>query len=143
LESIRRDIDALKQVRAELEAKVADLAGQQQKSQQDLTASRDRSKELEAQLSTEQERTALAQKEIDKRDIRLSELTAQGEKAASDLAAQQKLTKDSQDRVDLLNQQILALREQLQKISAALDLADVKSKEDQAQIADLGKRLNL
>jgi chemotaxis protein MotB len=143
LASLQRDIEALKKVRTDLETKVADLAGQQQKAAQDLTAQRDRSKELEAKLSTAEERTALAQKEIDKRDIRLSELTAEGQKAAEALAAEQKLSKDSQDRVDLLNQQILALREQLQKISAALDLSEAKSKEDQAQIVDLGKRLNL
>src|SRR6185437_13168668 len=103
----------------------------------------DRSTEREARLSTAEERTALAQKEIDKRDIRLSELTAEGQKAAEALAAQEKLSKESQNRVDLLNQQIVQLREQLQKISAALDLADTKSKADQAQIVDLDRRLNL
>src|SRR5580704_9282632 len=47
LESLRRDIEALKKVRSDLEAQVADLAGAQKKSQEDLTAARDRSKELE------------------------------------------------------------------------------------------------
>jgi chemotaxis protein MotB len=143
LESLRRDIEALRKVRSDLEAKVADLVGAQQKSQQDLTTARDRSKELEAKLSSEQERTALAQKEIDKRDIRLNELTAQGQQTEQALATERKLTKESQDRVDLLNQQIVALREQLQKISAALDLSESKSKEQQVQIVDLGRRLNL
>src|SRR6185437_11426355 len=77
LASLNRDIEALKKVRNDLESQVTTLAAAQQKSQQDLTAARDRSKELEAKLSTEQERTALAQKEIDKRDIRLAELTQQ------------------------------------------------------------------
>src|ERR1700724_2876460 len=48
LESLRRDLAALKSVRAELEAKVA-------------SAVRDRSKELEAQLASEQEKTSLKQ----------------------------------------------------------------------------------
>ncbi|MBV9521638.1 MAG: peptidoglycan -binding protein, partial [Alphaproteobacteria bacterium] len=129
LESLRRDIEALRKVRTDLEAQVSGLAAAQQKSQQDLTAARDRTKELEAQLSTAAERTALAQKEIDKRDIRISELEQQG--------------KAAQDQVGLLNQQIAALREQLQKISAALDLSEAKSKDQQAQIVDLGRRLNL
>src|SRR6266478_4771274 len=47
IESLRRDLDALKSVRAELEAKVATLG------QQDLTALRDRTKELEARLAAE------------------------------------------------------------------------------------------
>jgi chemotaxis protein MotB len=143
LESLRRDVDTLKKVRSDLEAQVADLAGAQKKSQDDLTTARDRSKELEAKLSTEQERTALAQKEIDKRDIRLSELTAQGQQASDALDAEKRLTKESQDQVSLLNQQILALRQQLQQISQALDLSEAKSKEQQVQIVDLGRRLNL
>jgi chemotaxis protein MotB len=143
LESLRRDIEALKKVRTDLEAQVAGLAAAQQKSQQDLTAARDRSKELETQLSTAEERTALAQKEIDKRDLRLAELAQQGQKSEEALGAQQKLTKDAQDQVGLLNQQILALREQLQRISAALDLSESKSQDQQAQIVDLGRRLNL
>jgi chemotaxis protein MotB len=143
LESLRRDIEALRKVRTDLESKVADLAAGQQKSQQDLTAARDRSKELEAKLASEQERTALAQKEIDKRDIRLAELAAQGQQAAEALAGQQKLSKEAQDRVDSLNQQIAALRDQLQRVSAALELTEGKSKDQQVQIADLGRRLNL
>src|SRR6202023_977138 len=61
IESLRRDLDALKTVRADLEAKVA-------------AAVRDRSKELEAQLASEQEKTSLKQKEIDARDVRLSDI---------------------------------------------------------------------
>jgi chemotaxis protein MotB len=57
IESLRRDLDALKSVRADLEGKVAALA--QQQAQQDLAALRDRTKELEARLAAEQDsRTA-------------------------------------------------------------------------------------
>jgi chemotaxis protein MotB len=143
LESLRRDIEALRKVRTDLESKVADLAAAQQKSQNDLTAARDRSKELEAKLASEQERTALAQKEIDKRDIRIADLGAQWQQTSEALAGQQKLTKEAQDRVDQLNQQIAALREQLQRVSAALQLTESQSKDQQVQIADLGRRLNL
>ena len=90
---------------------------------------RDRSKELEAKLASAEERTALAQKEIDARDIRLKELTRQGDQART--------------KVDELNSAIAALREQLAQISAALELSKGKVKEQQSQIADLGKRLNL
>jgi chemotaxis protein MotB len=46
-------------------------------------------------------------------------------------------------RVNLLNQQVAALREQLAQLSAALDLAKVEAKRKDAQIADLGVRLNV
>jgi chemotaxis protein MotB len=143
LESLRRDIEALRKVRTDLESQVAGLAAAQQKSQSDLTAARDRSKELEAKLASEDERTALAQKEIDKRDIRLAELAAQGQQTTEALAGERKLSKDARDRVELLNQQIAALRDQLQRVSAALELTEGKSKDQQVQIADLGRRLNL
>src|SRR5260221_2868989 len=71
IESLRRDIEALKPVRGDLKAKVASLAAGQQQSTQEAGALRDRSKELEARLASEQERTALAQKDISDRDIRL------------------------------------------------------------------------
>jgi len=50
--------------------------------------------------------------------------------------------RSSQNLVALLNQQIAALREQLSRLAAALDLSEQKTKEQEVQIADLGKRLN-
>jgi chemotaxis protein MotB len=125
LESLQRDIEALRAVRADLEKQVAGLAA----AQQEAGALRDRSKELQAKLASAEERTALAQKEIDARDIQLRELARQSDQART--------------KVDELNSAIAALREQLAKISAALALSEGKIKEQQIQIADLGKRLNL
>src|SRR5437868_726754 len=88
IESLRRDLEALKTVRAELEAKVAALASNQQNAQQ-AGALRDRSNELEARLASEQERTALAQKEITDRDIRLRGLGERADNAETALSAEQ------------------------------------------------------
>jgi chemotaxis protein MotB len=143
LASLQNDIAALKKVRAELEAQVAAAAGQQQQASQNLTAERDRSKELEAKLSTEQERTVLAQKELQQRDIRLAELLQQVEQAGQALDKERQLSKQARDQVDALNAQIVALREQLQRVAAALDVSEVKTKDQQTQIVDLGRRLNL
>ena len=54
----------------------------------------------------------------------------------------QKITTESQAQVEILNRQILALRDQLAQIAAALDASEKKSKEQDVQIADLGTRLN-
>ncbi|MDE1969510.1 MAG: peptidoglycan -binding protein, partial [Alphaproteobacteria bacterium] len=48
----------------------------------------------------------------------------------------------AQTTVDQLNQQLLALRQQLAQIAAALDASEAKSKQQQVQITDLGNRLN-
>jgi len=48
----------------------------------------------------------------------------------------------AQTTVDQLNQQVAALRQQLAQIAAALDVSETKNKQQQAQITDLGNRLN-
>jgi chemotaxis protein MotB len=141
IESLRRDVDALKTVRADLEAKIAVLA--QQQAPKELGALRDRTKELEARLATEQERTSLAQKEIDAREVRLREVGTRADRAEQGLAAEKEISRNALARVDQLNAQLTALREQLSRIAAALDVSEAKVKEQQGQIVDLGKRLNL
>jgi len=139
--SLKRDLEALKSVRADLEAKVAALAEQQ--APKELGALRDRSKELEARLAAEQERTSLAQKEIDARDIRLREFGSRADKVDQALTAEKEISRAALARVDQLNTQLAALRDQLSRIAAALDVSEAKVKEQQGQIVELGKRLNL
>ena len=141
IESLRRDIEALKTVRTELEAKVASLAASQQNGRE-AGALRDRSKELEARLATEQERTSLAQKQISDRDIRLRALGERADKAETALAAEQQTSRAARAQVEELSSQIAMLREQLAQIAAALDASEAKAKDQQTQIADLGRRLN-
>ena len=109
----------------------------------ELSAIRDRSQQLESQLSTERERTTLAQREIEQRDIRLEELKLALDQTQAALAGEKKLTDEGRAEVAVLNQQLAALRDQLNRLTASLDLAELKSQEQQAQISDLGRRLNL
>lgn len=112
-------------------------------SQSALTAQRDRSKALDTRLSTEQERTALAQKEIKAQEIKIKEALAKSSDLGEKLTKEQIFSDAARKHVALLNQQIAALRRQLQKIEAALQLSETKSKEQNVQIVDLGRRLNL
>ena len=59
------------------------------------------------------------------------------------LASQRNLTADAQARVDLLTRQINALQEQMARLNTALEASEEKQKASNAQIADLGRRLNL
>ena len=63
--------------------------------------------------------------------------------ATSELDKQKQLTAQAASQVDILNQQIAALRRQLAAIQDALDASQAKDKDAQAQIADLGSRLNV
>src|SRR6201987_4324807 len=141
IESLRRDVEALKTVRADLEAKIAGLAPRQ--APKELGPLRDRTKELEARLAAEQERTSLAQKEIDARDVRLRDVGTRADRAEQGVAAEKEISRNALARVDQLNAQLTALREQLSRIAAALDVSETKVKEQQGQIVELGKRLNL
>ena len=57
-------------------------------------------------------------------------------------AEKKKITDEAQFQVELLNKQMLALREELGRITAALDASEQKSKDQEVQIVDLGNRLN-
>ena len=60
-----------------------------------------------------------------------------------DLDKQAALSAEAQAKVDLLNQQLLAVRQQIAALQAAVGAAEAKGKTDQATIADLGAKLNL
>jgi len=67
---------------------------------------------------------------------RIGELTNQ-------LDNQKNLTTRALAQVEILNQQIAALRRQLSALEQALDVSEKKDKEAQSKIAELGQRLNL
>ena len=58
------------------------------------------------------------------------------------LDKEKSLSSEALAKVELLNQQIAAMRRQLQTINALLTDSETKNKASEAQIADLGKRLN-
>lgn len=141
--SLQEDIDALRRMRAELEARVGSLAAALD-SQKDLTGRlRDRSKALEARLAKSRERTVLAQKQIERRDIRIQALDALVNEQKEALTRQQTLTADARAEVVRLNRQLAALRGQLEEIDRALRAAETDKAKQQAKIEDLGRRLNI
>lgn len=103
---------------------------------------RDRTKELEARVATEAERTLLAQKEIEDRDLRLAELQALYLTRNSDLEEERSLSAQASDRVQVLNRQVDALRRQLLSLQQALNVAEAQDEEQQIVISSLGERLN-
>src|SRR6516165_5284879 len=60
---------------------------------------------------------------------------------AGQLEGEKKISARALAQVEVLNQQIAALRRQLGALEDALDASGKKDKESQAQIADLGQRL--
>lgn len=135
LARLERDIAALREVRETLEAEIAAVTGE-------LGEVRDLSKELESRLADAEERTALAQREIEQRDIRLSELLTRAETAETSFSEERELSQKAQDQVALLNQQLAALRNQMATLNEALEASEAKNAEKDVQIVNLGERLN-
>jgi chemotaxis protein MotB len=70
------------------------------------------------------------------KDARISQL-------AKELEDKNALSNEANAKIDLLNQQLLALRRQIAALNEVLQAAEAKEKESQARIADLGARLNV
>ncbi|UZF90212.1 peptidoglycan -binding protein [Bosea sp. NBC_00550] len=68
---------------------------------------------------------------------------AQLAEAQKALETEKQLSARAQASVDLVNQQIMAMRRQLAALEEALGASEAKDKESQARISELGSRLNV
>ena len=141
--SLQQDINALRDLRRELENQISTAAAALEREQQVSASLRDRSKTLEAELASEQEKTMLAQKDIDQRDIRIEALSALIGEQQQALDNQRSLTADARAEVALLTRKINQLRQQLSEIAEALRLSESDRRQQKEEIGDLGRRLNI
>jgi chemotaxis protein MotB len=122
---------ALRQVRQQL-AELTEVLALERKEKGDLTDSLARlQSELQATLA---ERTALAEA--------IGVLRAEADQAAAALGDERKLSEGARADVVLLNQQLAALRTQLEQLQKALAVSEQTAAEQQVQITALGQRLN-
>ena len=75
-------------------------------------------------------------------DEKMKGAQAQIATVSSDLSKEKDISAEALSKVDLLNQQLLALRRQIAALNEALDVSTVKDKDSQTAIKDLGARLN-
>ncbi|MGF1605987.1 MAG: peptidoglycan -binding protein [Rhodothalassiaceae bacterium] len=134
---------------ARLRATVADL-------NESLAAERARAEDLRAQIGALQadiadlqavradltERLEQAQATIAAREQDLTEAADRFAQSQQALAEQTELTQAARDEISQLQANIAGLREQIAQLNAALEAAEAKDEEQQAQIAALGQRLN-
>jgi chemotaxis protein MotB len=92
---------------------------------------------------TSQRNIAALTATLDKTRKERDELAAGAGVAAENLDAEKKISAEAQARIDLLNQQISALRRQLAAVEDALSAQEARNKESEERIADLGSRLNV
>ena len=84
----------------------------------------------------------LAQKEVEKRDIRLAELLQRAETAEQSFSEERTLSENAQRQVSLLSEQLSEIRRQLAALNEALEASESKNVAKNIQIVNLGKRLN-
>ncbi len=122
-----------------------------------LTGDRDKLAKLLKMAETQAAATAMdaekaaeaLRREIDRQKLELTRLAAslaaanqEKGKLWDDLTEEQKLSAEAKAAVVRMTAELNATRTELARLNAALDAADVKAKEQQAQIVDLGQRLN-
>jgi len=120
---------------ARLNSQISDLVDQ-------LAFEKKTSEDLRHDLSQLTSQLQAANVERDALTARLAEMSARADDAAARANRSASDLAGAQSTVDQVNQQLAALREQLAQLAAALDASEAKSKDQQVQIADLGKRLN-
>ena len=141
--SLQEDIAALRQVRQDLEQRVGTLVVSLRSKSAEAGRLRDRSKALGATLAEEEERTLLAQREIEAKDIRIQALAALVGEQKNALEEERQLSASARAELILLNQKLSGLRSQLEEISRALQGAEKTKTVQEAKIKDLSKRLNI
>lgn len=124
-ESIGELSATLQRTRVERDELAARVAG--------LTASLDDARDRAAALEAARERAA----------EEMAALQEQYAGAQSALAQEQELSARARDRIAELQANIVALRQQLARLEAALQASEARDEEQQAIIADLGRRLNV
>src|SRR3954466_3922047 len=80
---------------------------------------------------------------LDQSNAGLSGAGSQAAQANKALDAEKQVSARALAQIDILNQQIAALRRQLSAIEDALAASESRDRESQAKIADLGSRLNV
>jgi chemotaxis protein MotB len=124
-----------------LQKQIAQLASQLSLERSQKANALDEASSLRATLAaTEAEKKRLAgllgAEGAGSGEMRVSALTKQ-------LDEQRGITAQALAQIELLNQQIVALRKQIQALENSLGDSDKRDKQAQAQIADLGQRLNV
>src|SRR6516162_222989 len=99
--------------------------------------------QLKADLDAQSAALAQQRESMAVADDHAKQLETRAESAEQALSAEKDISRRALAQVDALNAQIATLREQLSRIAAALHASEAKAKEQQGQIVELGKRLNL
>jgi chemotaxis protein MotB len=98
---------------------------------------------LQSSLATSESERSRLQTLLDQGAGNNSAANARIGELTNRLSQEQQVSTRAMSQIELLNQQIAALRAQIAAVEAALQASEAKDDASQAQIADLGRRLNV
>ena len=140
---LSREISGRDEVLARLNSQINELTQLLALEQGSTQDAQDSIANLQASLSAaESERTRLQQL-LDQGAGADSEANARLGAVTGELDAQRQISQRALSQVELLNQQISALRKQIAALEQALDVSEARDRESNTKIADLGRRLNV
>lgn len=140
---LSREISGKDDVLSQLNSQISELT-------QLLALERTGKEDFEASLANLQASLSSAETEKSRLQALLSQGAGAGAEFTSKLGAAEKTLNDEKQisqralsQVELLNQQIAALRTQIAALEDALGVSEKRDRESNTKIADLGKRLNV
>ena len=140
---LSREITGKDTVLQKLNAQIAELTQMLALEKASKSEMADNLAALQASLTAADSDKARLQGMLDSQAAASNAANGQIAALTGDLDQQKQMSQQALSQVELLNEQIAALRRQIAAVQAALDASESKDVESQAQITDLGKRLNV
>jgi len=109
---------------------------------QKLAASQSATNDLNQKLAAAQAAANDASQKLASSQANSDQLQQKLTASLAESDAARKMTSEAQLQIELLNRQILALRQQLGKLMVARDVSQAEAKAKDVQVFDLGKKLN-
>jgi len=140
---LSREISGRDEVLARLNLQINELTQLLALEQGSTQDAQDSIANLQASLSAAESERSRLQQLLDQGAGADSEATARIGAITGELDAQRQISQRALSQVELLNQQIAALRKQIAALEDALDVSEARDRESNTKIADLGRRLNV
>ncbi|MDD9908417.1 MAG: peptidoglycan -binding protein [Ahrensia sp.] len=119
---------------------LTDLLALERSNSQDLE---DQIRALTANLATSRSEQSRLQALLNEGSGAAGEAQQRADELSQTLDEERRVSRRALSQVELLNQQLTALRRQIAALEDALDASEVKDRESATKIADLGRRLNV
>jgi chemotaxis protein MotB len=140
---LSREISGRDEVLARLNSQINELTQLLALEQGNTQDAQDSVANLQASLSAAENERSRLQQLLSQGAGAGAEATTRIETMAGELDAERQLSQRALSQVELLNQQIAALRKQIAALEDALDVSEARDRQSNTKIADLGRRLNV